>query len=66
MGSTRRTVLAAGVAAAAAAVVPRGFAQQTGKGKFYQRGSVRIYYEETGSGFPHTGGVGKRWHAPAN
>jgi pimeloyl-ACP methyl ester carboxylesterase len=52
MGSTRRTVLAAGVAAAAAAVVPRGFAQQTGKGKFYQKGSVRIYYEETGSGFP--------------
>src|SRR5438046_1650476 len=52
MGSTRRTVLAAGVAAAAAAVVPRGFAQQTGKGKFYQKGSVRIYYEEAGSGFP--------------
>src|SRR5216684_1993998 len=53
MDSTRRTILAAGVAAAAAAAVPRVFAQQTGKGgKFYERGSVRIHYEEAGSGFP--------------
>ena len=55
MGSTRRTVLAAGAAAAAAAAVPRVFAQQAagkGTGKFYERGSVRIYYEESGSGFP--------------
>src|SRR5438309_7996022 len=53
MDSTRRTILAAGVAAAAAAAVPRVFAQQTGKaGKFYERGPVRIYYEEAGSGFP--------------
>src|SRR5215467_3637700 len=53
MDSTRRSILTAGVAAAAAAAVPRLFAQQTGKpGKFYERGSVRIYYEETGSGFP--------------
>src|SRR5437870_7484439 len=53
MSSTRRTILAAGVAAAAAAAVPRVFAQQTGKGsKFYERGSVRICYEEAGSGFP--------------
>ena len=52
MGSTRRTILAAGVAAAAAAAVPRVFAQQSGKGKFYERGPVRIYYEEAGSGFP--------------
>src|SRR5262249_41800576 len=52
MGSTRRTILAAGVAAAAAAAVPRAFAQQTGKGKFYERGPVRIYYEEAGSGIP--------------
>jgi len=51
MGSTRRTVLAAGVAAAATTAVPRVLAQ-TGKGKFYERGPVRIYYEETGSGFP--------------
>jgi pimeloyl-ACP methyl ester carboxylesterase len=55
MGSTRRTILAAGAAAAATAAVPRVFAQQTdrtGTGKFYEKGSVRIYYEEAGSGFP--------------
>jgi len=54
MDSTRRTILAAGAVAAAAAV-PRVFAQQSGNGgtgKFYDRGSVRIYYEEVGSGFP--------------
>src|SRR6187549_3941436 len=52
---TRRTVLAAGAAAAATAAVPELFAQQSGSGgtgKFYERGPVRIYYEETGSGFP--------------
>ena len=54
MGLTRRTVLAAGAAAAATAAVPRVFAQEAGKGtgKFYERGPVRIYYEEAGSGFP--------------
>jgi len=55
MGSTRRTILAAGAAAAATAAVPRVFAQQTGAqgtGKFYEKGPVRIYYEEAGSGFP--------------
>ena len=55
MGSTRRTILAAGAAAAATAGVPRVFAQQPGKGgtgKFYDNGSVHIYYEEAGSGFP--------------
>jgi pimeloyl-ACP methyl ester carboxylesterase len=55
MGSTRRTILTAGAAAAATAVVPHVFAQQPGKagtGKFYERGPVRIYYEEFGSGFP--------------
>ena len=50
MGSTRRTILAAGAAAAATRV----FAQpgKTGTGKFYEKGPVRIYYEEAGSGFP--------------
>jgi hypothetical protein len=53
MDSTRRSILAAGVAAAAAAAMPRVFAQQARQGgKFYERGSVRIYYEEAGSGFP--------------
>src|SRR5579862_8321631 len=54
MGSTRRTILAAGAAAAATAAVPALFAQpgKTGSGKFYERGPVRIYDEEAGSGFP--------------
>ena len=56
MRSTRRTILAAGAAAAAAATtVPQALAQQTaksGNGKFYEKGQVRIYYEEAGSGFP--------------
>src|SRR3954451_9982287 len=53
MDPTRRTILTAGVAAAAAATVPRLFAQQTAQGdRFYQKGPVRIYYEEAGSGFP--------------
>lgn len=55
MGSTRRTILAAGAAIAATTAVPRVFAQQTGAqgtGKFYEKGPVRIYYEEAGSGFP--------------
>src|ERR1700740_2633759 len=53
MDSTRRTILTAGVAAAAAAAVPNLFAQQTRTGgKFYEKGPVRIYYEGHGSGFP--------------
>ena len=50
---TRREVIAAGAAAAATAAVPDLLAQQPGKvGTFYERGPVRIYYEEAGSGFP--------------
>jgi pimeloyl-ACP methyl ester carboxylesterase len=56
MDPTRREILATGAAAAAMAAAPRLFAQQTGPGgkamSFYQKGSVRIHYEETGSGFP--------------
>ena len=56
MGSTRRTILAAGAAAAATAAVPRVFAQRTGKGgsamSFYEKGAVSIHFEEAGSGFP--------------
>ena len=49
----RRNVLATGAAAAAVAAAPGVFAQQTGqKGSFYEKGPVRIYYEEEGSGFP--------------
>jgi pimeloyl-ACP methyl ester carboxylesterase len=56
--STRRTFLATSAAAAAVAAAPRAFAQrQTGQGDigmaFYERGDVRIRYEDTGgSGFP--------------
>src|SRR5678809_1432739 len=56
MRSTRRTILATGAAATAAAAAPRLFAQQTGKEgtpmSFYERCHVRIHYEEAGSGFP--------------
>jgi pimeloyl-ACP methyl ester carboxylesterase len=56
MGSTRRTVLATGAAATAMAAAQRAFAQQTGKGgaamSFYEKGPVRIHFEEAGSGFP--------------
>ena len=53
MDPTRRTLLTTGAAAAAA---PHAFAQASDKGqttgKFYQKGNVRIRYEEAGSGFP--------------
>jgi pimeloyl-ACP methyl ester carboxylesterase len=55
MGISRRTILAAGAAAAATAALPSAFAQQPSKGgtgKFYEKGPVRIYFEEAGSGFP--------------
>jgi pimeloyl-ACP methyl ester carboxylesterase len=51
---TRRTVLAAGAAATAVAAAPQVFAQQAGQAttKFYEKGPVRIAYQEVGSGFP--------------
>jgi len=56
MGSTRRTILAAGAVAAATAAVPGVFAQKKGQGgtanPFYEKGAVRIHFEEAGSGFP--------------
>ena len=56
MGSTRRTVLKTGAAATAMAAAPQLFAQRSGKGgpamSFYEKGPVRIHYEEHGSGFP--------------
>src|SRR5271166_3566981 len=50
MGSTRRTVLKTGAAATAMAAAPQLFAQQ--RGKVFEKGPVRIRYEEAGSGFP--------------
>jgi len=54
--STRRGILATGAAATAMAAAPAVFAQQKEQGggtmSFYERGPVRIRYEEAGSGFP--------------
>jgi len=56
MNPLRRKILATGAAATAMAAVRRVFGQQTGKGagamSFYEKGPVRIHYEETGSGYP--------------
>jgi pimeloyl-ACP methyl ester carboxylesterase len=56
MDPIRRNVLATSAAATAMAAAPRVFAQQTGQGgaamSFYEKGPVRIRYEEAGSGFP--------------
>jgi pimeloyl-ACP methyl ester carboxylesterase len=56
MDPIRRNILASGAAATAMAAAPRMFAQQTGQGgaamPFYEKGPVRIHYEEAGSGFP--------------
>jgi pimeloyl-ACP methyl ester carboxylesterase len=56
MDPIRRNILATGVAATALAAAPHVFAQQAGQGgtvmSFYDRGPVRIRYEEVGSGFP--------------
>ena len=56
MDPIRRKILRAGAAATAMAAAPRVFAQQAERAgvgmSFYQRGPVRIHYEEAGSGFP--------------
>ena len=56
MDPMRRKILKAGAVASAMAAAPRAFAQQTEQGgastSFYERGPVRISYEEAGSGFP--------------
>jgi len=56
MDPIRRNMLATGAAATALAAAPRVFAQQTGQGgaamSFYEKGPVRIRFEQAGSGFP--------------
>ena len=56
MDPIRRKILKTGAAATVMAAAPRVFAQQTGQGgaamSFYEKGPVRIHYEEAGSGFP--------------
>src|SRR6202140_551903 len=56
MDPIRRNILTTGAAATAVAAAPGVFAQQAGQGgaamSFYEKGAVRIHYEEAGSGFP--------------
>src|SRR5216110_732202 len=56
MDPIRRKILRTGVAATAMAAAPRVFAGETGQAgaatSFYEKGPVRIHYEESGSGFP--------------
>src|SRR5258708_38978097 len=57
MDPTRRKVVKTGAAATAMAAAPRVFAAQAARGyvpaSFYEKGPVRIHYEDTGgSGFP--------------
>jgi pimeloyl-ACP methyl ester carboxylesterase len=57
MDPIRRNILATGVAATAIAAAPAHlFAQQTGQGgtnmSHFEKGAVRIHFEEAGSGFP--------------
>ncbi len=56
MDPIRRNILATGAAATAMAAASGLFAQQTGQGgtamSVYEKGPVRIHYEEAGSGFP--------------
>ena len=51
-----RRILKAGVAATVMVAAPRALAQQTGQGgvamSFYEKGPVRIRYQDAGSGFP--------------
>src|SRR5262245_52010870 len=56
MDPIRRKLLKAAAAATAMAAAPRALAEQTGQVgtamSFYEKGPVRINYEEAGSGFP--------------
>ena len=56
MDPIRRTMLTTGAAATAVAAAPGVFAQQTPQGgaapRVYEKGAVRIHFEEAGSGFP--------------
>ena len=56
MDPIRRKILGAGAAATAMAAAKGVFAQQTGPAgagaRFYEKGPVRIRYEDVGAGFP--------------
>jgi pimeloyl-ACP methyl ester carboxylesterase len=55
MDPNRRNIIATGAVVTAAATAPRVFAQPAAQGaatSFYEKGGVRIRYQEVGSGFP--------------
>ena len=56
MDRIRRNLLTTGAAATAMVAMPSAFAQQNGQGEaamsMYEKGDVRIRFEEAGSGFP--------------
>ena len=55
MDPIRRDILTSGAAVAVAAAAPQAFAQVTGPAggfKFYEKGDVRIRYQDVGAGFP--------------
>jgi pimeloyl-ACP methyl ester carboxylesterase len=56
MDPIRRTILTTGAAATAMAAAPRVFAQAAGQGgiamSVFEKGGVRIHFEEAGSGYP--------------
>ncbi len=55
MDPVRRDILAMGAAATAVAATSRAFAQDSATGaaaSFFEKGDVRIRYQEVGSGFP--------------
>src|SRR5215831_8190697 len=56
MDPIRRKILKTGAAVTAMAAAPRAFGAQARQGgtamSFYEKGPVRIHYQEVGSGFP--------------
>jgi len=56
MDQTRRDILATGAAVTAMAAAPQVFAQNAAQGpaagKFFEKGPVRLHYEDSGSGYP--------------
>ena len=56
MDPIRRNILATSAAVSVLAAAPRGIANQSGQGgvttSFYEKGNIRIRYQEIGSGFP--------------
>ena len=52
MNTMRPGIPATGAEATAVAAAPREVARQGEQGAFYERGPVRIHFEEAGSGFP--------------